>query len=266
MKRIEPTIRGIPWLTACRMLGFPKRRRVEQVRHLFLCIADHFEPYWQTASRQLAEQRVTTWVRHYPGFADRCRDSLGRPVQHTFFYPAEDDDPVLLESLARLTRQGYGDIEVHLHHDKDTSERFRDQIMSFTNSLVERHGLLDRGPDGRVSYAFIHGNWALDNSRPDGRWCGLNDEITILRETGCYADMTLPCAPEPGQTRIINSIYYAIDDPDRPKSHDWGIISRRGFDPPEDGLMMIQGPLAWDWGRRKWKVLPKIENGDLGAV
>ena len=52
--------------------------------------------------------------------------------------------------------------------------------------LHERHGLLRAGPEtGKIIYSFIHGNWALDNSRPDGRWCGVDNEIDILVETGC---------------------------------------------------------------------------------
>ena len=76
---------------------------------------------------------------------------------------------------------------------------------------------------GEVKYGFIHGNWALDNSLPDGKHCGVNNELDVLRETGCYADFTLPSAPSPAQTRTINRIYYAIDDPLRPKSHDTGV-------------------------------------------
>src|SRR6202043_585670 len=96
---------------------------------------------------------------------------------------------------------------------------------------------------GEVAYGFVHGNWALDNSRPDGRWCGVNNELDILRQTGCYADFTLPSYPSPTQTRKINSIYYATDDPARPKSHDRGI--NVGSAPrPANSLMLIQGPLA----------------------
>ena len=32
-------------------------------------------------------------------------------------------------------------------------------------------------------------------SLPDGRWCGLNNELILLRDLGCYADFTLPSAP-----------------------------------------------------------------------
>ena len=92
----------------------------------------------------------------------------------------------------------------------------------------------------QLFYGFIHGNWALDNSRPDGRCCGVNNELEILRETGCYADFTLPSAPDPTQTRTINSIYYAVDDPIRPKSHDRGIPVGSGL-VPSNALMMYSG-------------------------
>jgi hypothetical protein len=106
----------------------------------------------------------------------------------------------------------------------------------------------------------------LDNSRPDGRWCGVNNEIDVLRETGCYADFTMPSAPASCQTTTINSIYYACDDPQRPKSHDTGSPARRGVRQPPDSLLLIQGPLALDWSRRKYGLLPSIENGELTGI
>jgi hypothetical protein len=30
-----------------------------------------------------------------------------------------------------------------------------------------------------------------------------------------------------------------------------------------DHLLLVQGPLAPDWRRRKWGLIPKLENGDL---
>jgi hypothetical protein len=265
---IQPHVRGIPLATAIRLLApwsLASQRGLSPAptQHVFLCVADHFEPYWADASRRLAHERVARWVRDYPVVVDGLRDSLGRVPQHTFFYPADQYDPDVLDQLGQLVRNGFGDVEVHLHHDHDSSQGFRDKIMSFAQALSQRHGLLRRDAAGRIAYGFIHGNWALDNARPDGRWCGVNDEISILKQTGCYADFTLPCAPEPGQTSMVNSIYYAIDDPKLPKSHDRGPRSRLGCDGPADGLLMIQGPLGWNWMRRKWQVIPRLENGDL---
>src|SRR5262249_44028857 len=115
---------------------------------------------------------------------------------------------------------------------------------------------------GELMYGFIHGNFALDNSRPDGSWCGVNNELDVLRETGCYADFTMPSAPDATQTRKINSIYYAVDDPERPKSHDWGTDVGAG-PAPANALLLVQGPLLLNWRRRKWGLLPRVENACL---
>ena len=132
----------------------------------------------------------------------------------------------------------------------------------FTSRLAA-HSSLPRDPvTGELRFAFIHGNWSLDNSRPDGRWCGLNNELILLRELGCYADFTLPSAPSDTQTSTINSIYYATDDPARPKSHDTGVPVRVGGSASGD-LMIVQGPLALNWRERRMGVMPRIENADV---
>jgi hypothetical protein len=237
-------------------------RRDEEV-HLLLCIADHYEPIGANASRAEADACVSRWLRDYPARLGGFRDSDGRPPRHTFFYPLEEYDPALLEQLAELCHAGYGEVEVQLHHDHDTAETLRTRLLDYKVLLSSRHGLLSRArTTGEVTYGFVHGNWALDNSRPDGRWCGVNNELDILRETGCFADFTMPSAPSPTQTRKINSLYYAVDEPARPKSHNWGVDV--GREPaPAKALLLIQGPLVL--GRRN---LPDkfgmwLENGCL---
>lgn len=231
--------------------------------HVFICVADHFEPEWNSASTAVQQQRVARWVNQYPQLVEPFADSRGRPPQHTFFCPIECYRPELIDDLSQLVHAGYGDIEVHLHHDNDDEDRLRELLMLSIEVLHARHGLLSSDRRGAVRYGFIHGNWALDNSHPQGRWCGVNNEISVLLETGCYADFTMPAAPDPAQTRTINSIYYAIDDPRRPKSHDTGIPAVVGHDPPADGLLMIQGPLMVKQ-TRPWK-RPRVENGNLSA-
>src|SRR5207247_2261842 len=109
-------------------------------------------------------------------------------------------------------------------------------------------------------YGFIHGNMALANSRKDPSFCGVNEEIRILKETGCYADFSMPTAPCVSQTRKVNSIYYATNVPGLPKSHNWGVDVETGR-PPSGDLMMIQGPLAFDWHNRKFGILDLPEPG-----
>jgi hypothetical protein len=259
-------IRGVP-LTALPKLLLRSRARFDCIRHVYLSVCDHYEPAFGRPSRAVEEARVERWVTDYPKVAGGLADSDGRCPQHTFFYPIEDAeyDDRHIARLAGLCRAGYGDVEVHLHHQGETSNQLRELIELRVRRLYDEHGLLAKDASGRITYGFIHGNWALDNSRPDGLWCGVNDELTILRETGCYADFTLPAAPSPCQTTTINSIYYAIDDPRRPNSHDRGVPARVGKQPPDDGLLLIQGPLSFDFGNRKWGLLPRVENGELSG-
>jgi len=116
--------------------------------------------------------------------------------------------------------------------------------------------------DGRIEYGFIHGMWALDDSAGGGRRCGVKDEITILRETGCYADFTFPSAPDLTQPPIINRIYYATDDPVRAKSHHHGVDAEFGT-PGKGDLLLINGPLAINWRPERRMLLPALENGDI---
>ena len=245
------------------ILETPRRRAPRRGRpiHLLLCIADHYEPCTGGASPEQADARVERWLTEYPRLFGGFRDSDGRPPRHTFFYPMEQYDPRHVGALAELCRAGYGEVEVHLHHDNDTAESLRRQLLLFKKILVEEHGLLARHrTSGEAAYGFVHGNWALNNSGPHGQHCGVNNELDILRETGCYADFTLPSAPEQAQTLTINSIYYAVGDPGRCRSHDTG--TRAGSAPaPANGLLLIQGPLLFDWSHRKWGLLPRLENG-----
>jgi len=244
------------------------RRRAEPhsgTRHIFLCVADHFEPYWHNTDDDVARTRVANWHERYPALMDDLRDNGGRCPRHIFFYPAEEYRPWLLDPLADLTRRGYGDVEVHLHHDNDTAASLRASIEEFKGQLREGHGLLHSGADGTPGYAFIHGNWTLDNSDPQGRFCGVNDELTVLRDSGCYADFTYPSAPHPTQPPLINRIYYATDDPRRPRSHHTGTDARHGVAGQGD-LLMFTGPLALNWRRRRRGLLPAVENGDLTGI
>lgn len=251
------------WLPSYIMSKFSAKERPVKGNpiHVVFCIVDHFEPGLNNASFATMKKRVSSWVANYPEIADRHRDFEGHHPKHTFFYPIEQYHSELLSELADLCNMGYGDVEVHLHHHNDTDENTRAQLLNFKEKL-RCHGLLHEDNDGNITYGFIHGNWALDNSRKDGKWCGVNNELIILRETGCYADFTLPSAPSDTQTYKINSIYYASDIPDKPKSHNTGIDVAVG-NPACGDLMIIQGPLTLNWKNRKYGVLPRIENAEI---
>jgi hypothetical protein len=238
-------------------------RVTDQPIHVMFCFVDHFEPAWGKVDLATQRARVDRWCEDYRKLADAHRDADGRSPQHTFFYPEEEYLEEHLQKLASLCAEGYGEIEIHLHHDNDTPENFRATIDRFNKLLHERHNALPRDPHtGQLRFGFIHGNWCLDNSRADGRWCGINNELILLRELGCYADFTLPSAPSETQTRMINAIYYATDDPARPKSHNTGELVRVGGKPSGD-LMIVQGPLGLNWRNRRFGIMPRIENADV---
>jgi hypothetical protein len=232
---------------------------------VLFCLADHFEPDRSGVSLAQERDRVARWTAEYPALADDFRDGDGRPPQHTFFFPAEAYRPDHLDALARLCAAGYGEVEVHLHHGHDTAAALRARLERFTATLAERHGLLSRYPDGRVAYAFIHGNWALDNGGEDASTCGVDNELTVLRETGCYADFTMPATPDAAQSRIVNCIYYAQGKPARRRSYDTGVRAAVGRRPPDDGLLLIEGPLTVWWENPARRLLPRIDSGTLDA-
>lgn len=230
----------------------------------WLLFTDHFEPYGGPAGDATARTRVAWWTSQWPKVAGAHRDDFGCVPRYTFFYPAEEYHPWVLDELAALTRLGVADVEVHFHHDGEPEAVVTALLESFVHRLRHDHGLLRDHADGRPAWCFIHGNWALDNSRPDGRWCGLNNELTLLRQLGCRADFTLPSAPSPCQTRTVNAIYWAVDDPLRPKSHDTGKPLAPGQPPPADALLMVQGPLTIRMHPR-YRVLPTLETGELAG-
>ena len=228
-------------------------------KHVWLAIADHFEPLWHNASVSLATERVSIWRRRLPLIASEHADSTGRLPIYTFFYPDHHYRPELLDVLAEMVSLGCADVEVHLHHDREGQQDFTDRIGTFTETLFRRHGLL-RKENGSLRFGFIHGNWALCNSVPGGQWCGLNNEITLLRDLGCYADFTMPSGASTTQARTVNSIYWAAGDASRPKSYDQGCVLQPRS--ASGDLLMIPGPLGLRWKERLW---PRMETGEIAG-
>lgn len=241
----------------CRVLTSSSRA---PIRRVWVVVADHYEPFRDRADMLTAQRRVDLWRDKWPKIAAGIHDSIGAPPKHTFFYAQEEYLQEFVAGLAEMTRAGIADVEVHIHHDREGRADFVSRIRTFCRVLFEQHGLLRR-IDGQLRFGFIHGNWALDNSLPGGILCGLNDEITLLRDLGCYADFTMPSGNSPSQARTINKIYWCIDDPQKPKSYDRGVPLQPGklFD---GDLLIIPGPLGIRWSER---ILPRMETGEIAA-
>jgi hypothetical protein len=204
-------------------------------------MVDHFEPGEGNASYPIEKDRMRQLLTKYPALADRHKDSAGNPPKRTWFFPPHYHRHNNLKELVSLCESGYGEVELHLHHGKtkpDTSENLKRTILQCIQEY-SRFGIFGE-ENGVKKYGFIHGDWALDNSRHN-QFCGVNNEIEILQETGCYADFTFP-AMNTANPAKMNSIYYAQDDPNKPKSHNGG-RNVCAHSKPNRGLMIIQGLL-----------------------
>jgi hypothetical protein len=231
-------------------------------KRVWMAVTDHYEPLGGPSSVETAMARVAQWQDKWPRIADNApRDAAGQRPQYSFFYPQEEYRYDILEGIAGMVRLGVGDVEVHLHHENEQRDTFIGKVTEFCRRLTDDHGLL-RQQDGRTVFGFIHGNWALDNSHPEGKFCGLNGEIALLRDLGCYADFTMPSLPEAPQGRVINQIYWCTNNPDnRPKSFDQGVEATVGGGRRGD-LLMITGPVGVRIGRR---LLPRLETGEIAC-
>lgn len=230
-----------------------------QEYHVLVAICDHFEPLHH-ADEEQALQRVSDWEKHWPTLTSRFSDGDGVRPRYSFFYPIEQYRAALMEALAGICRSSGAEVEIHLHHGGETGQQLEEILQQGVFDLA-RHGFLSRGSskDQKPGYAFIHGNWALNHSHPQGLHCGVPEELRILQETGCFVDMTYPAAPNRCQPSRINSICRLEGQGREALNRAKPMVAQS----KSSGLLMVQGPLGLNWKRRKLGFLPRIENGDL---
>jgi hypothetical protein len=282
MRTVEPKFLtklkwSLPWLsrypfwraeTLLRSIGADDG----EPRHLIVVVANHFEPSWRADGSfwdlNMQRRRLEFWIKQARATGAMLRDHDGTPFRHTYFYPAEQYHRPLIEMLADLEADGLGEVEIHLHHGverPDTAGLTRRALVDFRDLVAEEHNCLScEEGDRRPRYAFIHGNLALANSM-GGRYCGVDNEIEILAETGCYMDLTLPSAPQESQVPMINTIYQCGRPLDERAPHRTGRRLRVG-----DQVrlpLILTGPLVFDWRRRAHGGLPRprLDDGGLTA-
>lgn len=270
LKKIK---RNLPWL-----LRYPFERANNflgqtafEKKHLIFTIANHFEPGWKKKglhNLDTQKRRLDDYYKVARRTGEAVRDADGTKFRHTNFYPGEQYNYELLDTLAAMQAEGLGEVEVHLHHgvDKpDTSENLRKTLLEFRDRLAEDHNCLSKFDDaGDPKYAFVHGNLALGNSA-HGKYCGVDDEVQILADTGCYADFTLPSAPDETQVPITNKIYECALPLNESVPHRKG-NSVEVFGKQPQLPLIFTGPLVMNWTRRLHGLpFPRIEEGALAS-
>lgn len=219
--------------------------------HLLVLLADHFEP-----NRQLAT--TTLWIDRYRQMAVRHADATGRRPQHTWFYPGEQYEPAILEALRQAVAEGLGEVEFHFHHDFDTADQLRPRLQE----ALARFGSFgfNRTADGATHFAFVHGNFGLDNSNGP-IYCGVSTEVAMLRELGGFADFTFPSIYQDSQPSTVNTIFAAKDD-SRPKSYDRPLPLSALRNGSAD-LMMLEGPLVFAPSLNPRRLFLELDDGDI---
>ena len=221
---------------------------------IIVLFVDHWEPGPRTEQIESLER----WRREYPPFADRHRDSDGRPLRHSFFQVNSvarngnwyvDDE--ILHPILDMCYDGYGEIDMHIHMaELSTPEHNLDEFRRKMDDFIlhcQQHGVyLTAEAAPQTAFGFIHGMWALDNSRLIGgarEYCGVNEQLRALKELGCFADYTFP-AWGPMNPSLHNTIFRAKDD-ERPWSYGYPENVQPvtvGGDDEWGDLMIFEGP------------------------
>jgi hypothetical protein len=228
--------RALSWLPAY-LRDRSAKRGIAEPTDLVVCITDHFEPPMSAGER--AYQSVRDWVDAYRDATAGILDAEGSKPKHTWFYRFDFLDERCVHELALACWEGLGEIEFHLHHGYDDQESFRRRLYEGL-ALGSRYGAM-LGREARPSFGYIAGDWALNNGTGSARHSGCDDEISVLRAEGCFADFTFPALGSKAQPRRVNAIYYAPPGKGR-SAYQRGPDAAVGVTPPADGFLMVQGP------------------------
>ncbi len=231
-------------------------RSDDEVKDIMFLFVDHFEMAGKS-------ERLNAWLNVYPDVVNKFTDSDGIKPQHTWFYALDLTHEHELEAIKKLVDDGYGEVELHWHHSHCSGEQFEIDLKNGLE-VFHKYGYMKPYKEGvHSSFSFIHGNWSLNNARGE-EFCGIDNEIDILKRYGCYADFTFPALFSPAQPKYVNKITYTNRSVLN-KDYDYARESEVGINESDDEFMIMQGPLSInykDW-RHKWH--PTFEDGDINS-
>ena len=162
--------------------------------------------------------------------------------------------PEYLDPLAKFTQDGIGDVDIHIHHNCEGEEKFLDKMCGFIEVYAKAWLAAAARRQNRVRLHSRQLGAGQLASRQT--WCGLNNEITLLRDLGCYADFTMPSGASPTQGRVVNQIYWVNDDL---TSRARMIAGQVRTGQPGQGDLLITG----DGAAVAQRFVPRLETGEI---
>lgn len=249
-KRIQVSFPWVPMYVSDTFKPNPARSYAG-TQHVIFMIAS---PVSGTLDTSLAHLKTTA------DEAKKHRDSDGMPPKTTWFWRDSETDNSqkkhLLNRLSRYAFEGRGEVELQIHHADDSPEGLAVRINHAIALANETGSLITTGAPPQKVFGFFHGSWGLDNSRGDA-YCGINGELILLQGLGCYADFTMPAWGKM-HPAMVNRMYYALDDPLKPKSYDSGPEVIAGGVVPK-GLFMFTGQSSLRWAG----LMPSYDHGEI---
>lgn len=228
----------------------------EETTHVIFLFVDHYELAGKPP-------RLSQWMTGYPRLAEKHCDADGVKPKHSWFYALDLIRDEELYELKDLVCADLGEIELHWHHDHDTAESFLRKLKDGLE-VFQKYGYMRPVKKEQLGcFGFIHGNWSLNNARGP-KFCGVDNEIQLLKEAGCYGDFTFPALHDVAQPNFINSIYYADFTPGT-GGYFRGRRARVGEWERDDEFLILEGPLTINWRDWRFKWHPMIENAEVGS-
>ena len=239
-KKMRELFRSVP------SRPFPRPPR-GMLRHVMFIFVDHWEPGYGAS----ALTKANLWYEDYGRMARRHVDADGCHPKHDWFCLYLDEKP--LQIIAKTVFDGLGEMNIHIHHgtvnddNNDNCTEMSGLIDQYLTYLNKVGACLTAEEHPQQTFGFIHGMWALDNSRlVDGhrQYCGCNEELNLLMSKNCYADFTFP-AWGPMQPTVIQSRIFATRDSSQPTSYNISSNVREitvNSPPARDEFVIFQGP------------------------
>jgi hypothetical protein len=259
-----------------------KERGFDKIIHIH---ADHFEPFMSSErmssdeefSNFFMEMKKNPWSsnmslnyifplgRTIVGQEKSGCEHFGAPGDDFLFSLTKKDD-FLYRFFENINKNNM-DMQFHIHHERFTNNDFyksrkvevgNEHVYDFIKNkstkkmdsarfeftiklykeLFKRYGGIEK-----TKWTFVHGCWALNGSDPE--ICKISDELVILKNNGCVADLSLPA----GRSHCDSTIY-DIPTIINPCDEIMCYNNPKNILKSWDGKSVNQGVLVWASGNK----------------